>query len=117
MPLGCRARHRETSPYRAQDAGPPSRALAVGPASFLGPKTLSSFSRGGGPGRAGSRLVNYINVFIYICIYVYLSIYIFVLGGVWGPATKGQTYIYVHIYVYTEPFGSLCPCADKTNSF
>ena len=52
MPLSCRARHRETSPYRAQEAGPPSRALAVGPASFLGPKTFSSFSRGGG-GRAG----------------------------------------------------------------
>ena len=113
MPLSCRARHRETSPYRAQVAGPPSRALAVGPASILGPKTLSSFSRGEG-GRAGPD-PDWSTIYMYI--YVYISIYIFVLGGVWGPATKGQTYMYVHIYVYTEPFGSLCPCADKTNSF
>ena len=116
MPLSCRARHRETSPYRAQEAGPPSRALAVGPASFLGPKTFSSFSRGGGAG-PGRIPTGQLYKCIYIYVYIYLSIYIFVLGGVWGPATKGQTYMYVHIYVYTEPFGSLCPCADKTNSF
>ena len=77
MPLSCRARHRETSPYRAQEAGPPSRALAVGPASILGPKTLSSFSRGGpGPGRIPTGQA-------------------YMIGGFSGPATKGQIHIYI----------------------
>ena len=70
MPLSCRARHRETSPYRAQEAGPPSRALAVGPASILGPKMLSSFSRGGGGGAGPGRIPTgqlYMYIYLYFC--------------------------------------------------
>ena len=99
MPLSCRARHRETSPYRAQEAGPPSRALAVGPASFLGPKTFSSFSRGGGAG-PGRIPTGQLYKCIYICIYIPLYLY-FCFRRCLGPCHEGaDLYICTYICIY-----------------